>query len=965
MIVDRYNNLFMLNDYLESEASSFAVEHTIGMKERIKLITAVLHENEDLLSGAQLDQTIRFIKNVKQIGAFAGNLPAEKKILEAAAKSIAVAVNTLNSDAIEGFKAAIGELQVVDNELYNKMLAQWISNQQIPLKQLELSEAKMLEIAPWLTYLDLTDGRSLQCNDCIFTEEFIGELLNKTRNLQYLFIKNSKIEGSAFDRFVNREKLLELRIEGCPFFNRGIVGMSNLKLLTISLCPLFNGELHELEKLQRLTIEMCSSFNQELDGMPYLEDLIIWGSSVFNKVIRGMENLLYLTIRDCLVYNQKICGMKNLLEFNLWNCPAFNQVLSEMPMLQMLNVSSCLAFNGKLVGLKNLEKLILYCLPNFKQSLEEMSKLQQLEVGDCPLFNGKLAGMEQLIKLTLARCRFDHELDMMPKLRQLIIERCRFNKKIGGLLDLELLKIKRCSLFNGELYQMPNLQQFEISDCSEFNPFNQLSTALLVAKFNQEMFKSHWSLFSMAEREDWIGALLKNKTEIENIATNSPLQLVKIIRAFEIAEDLFLKHYPQYQIPFALGKIEQMVIEEQACELIQAEFYPLKYQPNYLDYLQETIRGCPALTSFLIQNLREEVSYDIEKLKISIEDLPQERRLALLPFSFPDEIVKILSEIVQEEREGWLQRPLQYEKIYGNVQSVLKRVKELNLDQVDARAVDHFLDSIGKLLNKIPFNTLAAYASVDADTLMAYDFAMNAAHKSVAIPMLSNEALLRYLEKKPFEVYRELLSYTAFHQKEAFLASDLLKNKTIEDWKTIHKQKFETQIELLKENKEKEQFLQLKLLWEKIRFPMLNAIKQFPHILQSLEKVLLKYSFKVEDIDKVKLYIKSKIDQVAQIQKELQQMESAMGELEKEISGIVHIPEEFLDGISAAPMKDPYSDNHGKRCDLTTWIEIMETSSINPFTRESLTEQSIYPDIELKKQIDAFREKHPKMWLDG
>ena len=461
----------------------------------------------------------------------------------------------------------------------------------------------------------------------------------------------------------------------------------------------------------------------------------------------------------------------------------------------------------------------------------------------------------------------------------------------------------------------------------------------------------------MVEKQQRVASLLENQTEIENIAKNTPAELINLINAFEISEEVFVRHYPHYQILLTLGRFEQLVRKGEAKELIQRQFSLLKERPNYLDYLLESIRLFPDLTTFLIQNLREEVINDIRELQISFETLPQDNRMALLPICSPDEIKKTVQEIPQEEKIQWLQFPLQHERFSGTAQAVLKAIKENNLDNAGATDLDNLLVPMRELLNKLPLKILAACASIDGDILIPYCFAMEETHKSVVIPLLAEKNLLQYLERLPFEIQREMLSYATSQQKECYLTIDLLRNKPIEAWEMMQKPELEKQICAFKEDKTREKYKELEALWGKVFFPISTAVQQYPQTLQSMKKVLFKFDPNTQYIQRVQNYIEPKIAQVMRI-RVLQQMGTEIAKLAMEISGSVKIPDEFIDIITGETMENPYTDNHGNTLDKSTWDQV----TVNPFTREPMVKTPISQNNELKKHIDVFRKENQELW---
>src|SRR5262249_2695832 len=149
---------------------------------------------------------------------------------------------------------------------YKETVANWISDQKIPLKKLGLSNKELVDLAPFLTYLDLTDGR-YDANDvlidCIFTEQFIGNLLKNSSNCEHLIISHCNITGKALNQFKTAQKLQALTISNCPEFNQPLPTLNGLHKLTIMSCHKFNQKFPaSMDKLETLGIMRCMSFNQ-------------------------------------------------------------------------------------------------------------------------------------------------------------------------------------------------------------------------------------------------------------------------------------------------------------------------------------------------------------------------------------------------------------------------------------------------------------------------------------------------------------------------------------------------------------------------------------------------------------------------------------------------------------------------------------------------------------------------------
>jgi hypothetical protein len=583
-----------------------------------------------------------------------------------------------------------------------------------------------------------------------------------------------------------------------------------------------------------------------------------------------------------------------------------------------------------------------------------MQNLKLMEIGWCESFNQKIEGMVSLEELDIYRCGvFNQKLEGMQNLKKLSIRYCdRYNQMLEGMQNLQQLTLYQCRAFNQLTEEMQNLEYLKIYMCDTFKNFK---TVFLLYKLQPDEFNRYWHDLIIQDQMNWVKSKLNDKTEYENLAKKSTAELIDLAKIFTNAHDVFLDAFPQSsKIYHTLKDIEQLVKQRAANDVIRTQFSLLKDLENYFDYLVTTIKLFPTLTNFLIRNLREEMINDIKELKIPIEDLPLETRMELLPLlSSPDEIQKTILGIPEEERMKWLNEPLQYEQFAGTTLAVLKSIKVQNLNETTPAERDNLLFLLRETLKNIPLKTLAAYAAFDADTLMAYYFALDEIQMAVVVPLLGDKNLLEYLEKQPMETHRNLLCYATTQQKEAYLAKDLLKNKVIEEWGTVKKPELEEQIKIFKEDTTEEKYTEIKKRWDLIYLSTSTAIQQMSNIIASLEKVLMQFN----PDEAYRNKIKQKIDQCELVKGELQKMGEEINTLSNLIPGAVEIPEEFIDQITVEMMTDPYTDDNNNTLDKSTWAR----SEINPYTREPMTSDSTKLNAELKERIEDFRKKHPKL----
>ena len=289
------NNITEFNNYLGDYTKYLQkMEYSKDFQASdLQKIREFFEEHKSFIGESDVDGTVFFLKLVKQLKDLTKGTDEGSKgegLLTIARKTAALSFNHLSQQRMEDSCTTIRKLNEFDHGLYLETFANWVNHQKIPIKKLGLSEDEMLELVPRLTYLDLTDGEYVRfgrLEDCTFTEEFVGKLLEKSQKLNYLLIRKCNIDGTALSRLKNSDKI---------------------KYLEINTCPNFNQKLPDLmPKLEKLIIRECP-FNQKLpDQLPNLVELRITGSVFgqcpFNQKLPDQLPKLVKLILRCLAFN--------------------------------------------------------------------------------------------------------------------------------------------------------------------------------------------------------------------------------------------------------------------------------------------------------------------------------------------------------------------------------------------------------------------------------------------------------------------------------------------------------------------------------------------------------------------------------------------------------------------------------------------------------------------------------------
>lgn len=328
-------NFSQLNDYLEKADNKLhqKPEKASAIHEKIQ---QVLRDHLNVVNGAEFTEVRRFIHSIKHVASPSDNL--EKLAID----SVVAAVGALGLEDIHKYKE-------LDETLYYQSLANHISTNKLPLKSLNLSDREMLKVAPWITYLDLTDSRTGRITESTFTDSFIQRFLDNTTQLKSLILKNSKITGAALSQVATLEALKNLKhleITFCPAFNQNIQGLPNLKTLKIEVCAAFNGRITDLPSLKELKLLYCETFNHSLNRLQNLMKLTIAYCGRYNRTLKGLHHLGKLTIM-AIDFNRRLSDLPSLHTLTLRHLTSFNHRFKDLPQLTWLDIEECSSLEVK------------------------------------------------------------------------------------------------------------------------------------------------------------------------------------------------------------------------------------------------------------------------------------------------------------------------------------------------------------------------------------------------------------------------------------------------------------------------------------------------------------------------------------------------------------------------------------------------------------------------------------------
>lgn len=258
MQVQSFNNISDLINNLSlniSDVASGKITDNRVLVEKINHIRGVVENSLSLLGNSEDHKVIEFSGYVIKLIDVAKKGRFEPGFLNTIIQIASISLDKLkliNDQRNIELKIPVSFLR---ESIMNSKTACGINEYEIDIKAifLEYSENQIIELAPWLTYINLTDGK---IGDKIFkfTDEFINKLLQKANKVETLIIENSSIDGTAFKSIEKLDTLEKLIIRKCPNFNHSLPEMPKLKMLEIQECPNFKPFSHSINTQKTLLL---------------------------------------------------------------------------------------------------------------------------------------------------------------------------------------------------------------------------------------------------------------------------------------------------------------------------------------------------------------------------------------------------------------------------------------------------------------------------------------------------------------------------------------------------------------------------------------------------------------------------------------------------------------------------------------------------------------------------------------
>lgn len=312
MKIIKYHDTKELNDKLEKTLGKLAhreisTEGSISTK--LHSVVQLIQENRALIDNSNdPNQLLEFIKSAKKIEDLSREEHSEEDA-EALHRCMIAATGALLTRNDPADKAT---LSGIDQALYYEGLAEKIKNEGIMLDRLQLTQEETMQLAPYLTYLQLSVTNEK------YDSAFIRQFLGKTEKLEKIVIQALPLEADAFELLEKCEKLETIELYSLDFNGPLPANMPSLKKIQLMFCRNFNHAFpNDLPALESLSIRSCRSFNQPLP--------------------EEMRSLTELTISSCPSFNQPLPGeLGSLKQLKLSNT-SFNQPLPEY----LLNIETC------------------------------------------------------------------------------------------------------------------------------------------------------------------------------------------------------------------------------------------------------------------------------------------------------------------------------------------------------------------------------------------------------------------------------------------------------------------------------------------------------------------------------------------------------------------------------------------------------------------------------------------------
>ena len=783
------------------------------------------------------------------------------------------------------------------------------------MQTLNLGGCKVLEQLPDLS--GLTSLQTLDLSRCEALEQLPD--LSGLTSLQTLNLGGCKaLKELSLSGLTSLETLnlsCCIALEQLP----DLSGLTRLQTLNLGGCKALKElSLSDLASLQTLNLSCCIALKElpDLSGLTSLQTLDLGGCEALEQLpdLSGLTSLQTLNLGGCKALEQlSLSGLTSLETLNLGGCKALKELpdLSGLTRLQTLNLSGCRVLEQlpDLSGLTSLQTLNLSGCEALEQlSLSGLTSLQTLNLGGCKALKElSLSGLTSLQTLNLGGCKALEQLSLsgLTSLQTLNLSDCWALKQLpdlSGLTSLQTLDLSRCRVLKElRLSGLTSLQTLNPSGCGINVLELDLATTRIIYRLANQFIADNFSALPHDKRQT------------------------------------FIKNNPWFKLQQTLTPIEGQINSGEQTEVIEASLNSIRDQNNYVDYLKEALDHCPNITSYLIQNHRDDLIDDLEKGNISLEALPMENKLALLPLFPPKTVAEVISKVSPEEKARWLQQTISYDRFDGTTVDVLRKIKEKNIDNTTSDDQNIGI-TMRELLGKIPTRTFAALAENpdSADVALGFTSFMDETQLAVTYPLLTPSAFVDHVKGRPIVVHKNLLAMAQQLQKQEYIDKDVLIFPDLQKWKEKDLPALEVSIGNYKGKSGTVTMEQLKKDWSVIVSRM-NILRkgdrnsmQGEFIVSGVEVGLKKYVGEEDSFQKViGDYITKKKSELTIAQKEFLEKAKEINAL-IEASGITEVPDEFFDPITALPMKDPYSGPGGITIDKSTFDRFVEEGRPNP-----------------------------------
>jgi len=407
----------------------------------------------------------------------------------------------------------------------------------------------------------------------------------------------------------------------------------------------------------------------------------------------------------------------------------------------------------------------------------------------------------------------------------------------------------------------------------------------------------------------------------------------------------------KFKIEYLIGK------NRPSLEIVEA-FSFLKTLDDSNKYFEEFISTSPMITAFLVHSDREIVNKYMRDHGINAINSTKEQRIVFLPFLSPEQIISTLAEFSKAEREQiWLREIVSFEEFSTSMISLLEYIRKKYLDGATSENLDAISFPLSDFVSKIPAKNITALfdrATEDesiAELAMEYIKFMPPALITVAIPLMSESMLLKFLNQKSINHHREYFPLMTATQKETYIKNKILNVEPLSIQIKAESDIMESLIEQFQIAPTLELYDQILQRFSKFNQQMQNKLLNYESGTRALNHSLSLYDHEILLSSESKQEVQHQMQRLNDIKGSLKSFVARVNQLERPE---VAIPEEFLDPLTYNVMTIPMKDKQGNVCDESTW---KQSQGINPFNRQPLIEGSLEVDEDLKKRIAEFKAK--------